>query len=120
MPLSKITPCLWFDGKAEEAAKFYTSIFPDSRIDEVHRAASDNPSTEQDAVLTDMQANQVTGFTGGGSAQFFNLIRTHTIQGTFSDPFYGGNENFIGWDLIGYPGARTVVSANLQLMDRKP
>ena len=50
----------------------------------------------------------------------FNLIRTHTIQGTFSDSFYGGNANFIGWDLIGYPGARTVVSTNLQRMDRKP
>jgi gluconate 2-dehydrogenase gamma chain len=66
---------------------------------------------DQDAVLTDIQRN---------STQFFNLIRTHTIQGTFSDPFYGGNANFIGWDLIGYPGARTVVSANLQRMDRKP
>jgi gluconate 2-dehydrogenase gamma chain len=66
---------------------------------------------DQDAVLTDIQRN---------SPQFFNLIRTHTIQGTFSDPFYGGNANFIGWDLIGYPGARTVVSANLQRMDRKP
>ena len=52
--------------------------------------------------------------------QFFNLIRTHTIQGTFSDPFYGGNSNFIGWDMIGYPGARTTVAANLQRMDRKP
>jgi gluconate 2-dehydrogenase gamma chain len=51
---------------------------------------------------------------------FFILVRTHTIQGTFSDPFYGGNENFIGWNLIGYPGARIVVSANLQRMDVKP
>ena len=66
---------------------------------------------DQDAVLTGIQ--QTAG-------QFFNLIRTHTIQGTFSDPFYGGNANFIGWDLIGYPGARTVVSADLQRMDRKP
>jgi len=66
---------------------------------------------DQDAVLTNIQ--QTAG-------QFFNLVRTHTIQGTFSDPFYGGNANFIGWDLIGYPGARTTVSANLQLMDRKP
>lgn len=32
MKLHKITPCLWFDGKAEEAAKFYTSIFPNSKI----------------------------------------------------------------------------------------
>jgi hypothetical protein len=54
------------------------------------------------------------------AAAFFNLVRNHTIQGTFSDPFYGGNANFIGWDLIGYPGARTTVAANLQLLDRKP
>jgi len=66
---------------------------------------------DQDAVLTNIQQT---------STQFFNLVRTHTIQGTFSDPFYGGNANFIGWDLIGYPGARTVVSPNLQLMDKKP
>jgi gluconate 2-dehydrogenase gamma chain len=54
------------------------------------------------------------------SAQFFALIRAHTIQGTFSDPVYGGNENFIGWDLIGYPGARIAVSAGLQRIDMKP
>jgi len=33
--MSKITPCLWFDGKAEEAARFYVSLLPDSRIDVV-------------------------------------------------------------------------------------
>ena len=68
-------------------------------------------AADQDAVLTSVQQT---------SAQFFNLIRAHTIQGTFSDPFYGGNANFIGWDLIGYPGARTSVSADLQRMDKKP
>ena len=68
-------------------------------------------SADQDAVLTNIQ--QTAG-------AFFNLVRNHTIQGTFSDPFYGGNANFIGWDLIGYPGARTTVAANLQLLDRKP
>src|SRR6266478_5183405 len=76
-------------------------------------------AADQDAVLTDMQQNRASGF-ADGSAQFFNLLRTHTIQGTFSDPFYGGNENFIGWDLIGYPGARIAVSANLQRIDIKP
>jgi gluconate 2-dehydrogenase gamma chain len=76
-------------------------------------------ASDQDAVLTEMQANRASGFPTG-SGQFFNLVRTHTIQGTFSDPFYGGNENFIGWDLIGYPGARLVVSANQQRMDVKP
>ena len=33
--MSKIAPCLWFDGKAEEAANFYVSLLPDSRIDAV-------------------------------------------------------------------------------------
>ena len=40
-------------------------------------------------------------------AQFFNMVRTHTLQGTFGDPYYGGNANFVGWDLIGYPGIRS-------------
>ena len=35
----------------------------------------------------------------------------HTQQGTFGDPYYGGNANFVGWDLLGYPGIRTMVSA---------
>jgi uncharacterized glyoxalase superfamily protein PhnB len=39
-----IAPCLWFDGNAEEAANFYVSLLPDSRVDTVHRAPSDYPS----------------------------------------------------------------------------
>src|ERR1700756_5964458 len=37
MKISRIAPCLWFNGEAEDAAKFYVSIFPDSRIDSVSR-----------------------------------------------------------------------------------
>src|SRR5437016_13908144 len=37
MMISRIAPCLWFNGEAEDAAKFYVSIFPDSRIDSVSR-----------------------------------------------------------------------------------
>jgi predicted 3-demethylubiquinone-9 3-methyltransferase (glyoxalase superfamily) len=50
--MATITPCLWFDGTAEEAAKFYTSIFPDSRIDRVNASPADNPSTKAGEVLT--------------------------------------------------------------------
>jgi len=39
-----------------------------------------------------------------------------TIQGTFCDPYYGGNANFAGWDLIGYPGVRISVAAQEQRM----
>ena len=50
--MSAITPCLWFDGQAEEAARLWTSIFPDSRIDRVNQSASDTPSGPKGTVLT--------------------------------------------------------------------
>jgi predicted 3-demethylubiquinone-9 3-methyltransferase (glyoxalase superfamily) len=50
--LSKITPCLWFDGQAEEAARFYTGIFPNSRILSVDRSPADTPSGPEGMVLT--------------------------------------------------------------------
>lgn len=40
----KVYPCLWFDGRAEEAAGFYASLLPDSRVDEVWRSPSETPS----------------------------------------------------------------------------
>ena len=70
---------------------------------------------DQDAVLTDMEKNVATGFMPD-AATFFNLVRTHTIQGTFCDPYYGGNANFVGWDLIGYPGLRMAVGPDEQRM----
>jgi gluconate 2-dehydrogenase gamma chain len=77
---------------------------------------------EQDSVLIDVETGAATGsgagFTGS-SAQFFNMVLTHTRQGTFGDPYYGGNLNFVGWDLLGYPGVRTVVSvADQQALER--
>lgn len=74
------------------------------------------PAADQDAVLRDMEANAAIGFVPD-AATFFNVVRTHTIQGTFSDPYYGGNANFAGWDLIGYPGVRLAVNANEQRLD---
>lgn len=50
--MSKVIPCLWFDGQAEEAAQLYTSLIPNSRIDKVMRSPADNPSTPAGAVLT--------------------------------------------------------------------
>ena len=63
-----------------------------------------------------MENDIATGFSPNAPT-FFNLLRTHTIQGTFCDPYYGGNANFVGWDLIGYPGIRIAVSAEDQRMN---
>lgn len=67
-------------------------------------------NSDKDSVLIDVEAGSATGF-AGGSAQFFRTVLTHTRQGMFGDPYYGGNANFIGWDLLGYPGVRTMVTA---------
>jgi gluconate 2-dehydrogenase gamma chain len=74
---------------------------------------------DQDAVLRDMEKNIATGF-APNSSMFFEMVRAHTLQGTFCDPYYGGNTNFVGWDLIGYPGIRMAVSDDEQGMKAKP
>jgi gluconate 2-dehydrogenase gamma chain len=74
------------------------------------KAFTELAPTDQDSVLIDVETGAATGFTGS-SAAFFGMVLNHTHQGTFGDPYYGGNANFVGWDLIGYPGVRTMVSA---------
>jgi predicted 3-demethylubiquinone-9 3-methyltransferase (glyoxalase superfamily) len=59
MARPKVYPCLWFDGKAEEAANFYVSLIPDSRVDRVWRSPADTPSGPEGMVL-------LVDFTVGG------------------------------------------------------
>ena len=49
--MSKIAPCLWFEGEAEEAANFYVSLLPNSRIDRVQRNVTDTPAGKTGTVL---------------------------------------------------------------------
>ena len=50
--MTRIVPCLWFDGQSEEAANFYVTLLPDSRIDGVHPSPADYPSGKAGDVLT--------------------------------------------------------------------
>ena len=71
------TPCLWFNGNAEEAATFYTSVFPNSRIDKVVRSAADNPSTREGEVLTveyTLDGSPFIGLNGGSDFTFSEAI----------------------------------------------
>jgi len=75
--MSKIAPCLWFDGQAEEAAKFYVALIPDSRIDKVMRAPAANPSTPEGAVLTvdfTLAGQQFMGLNGGPQFPFTEAV----------------------------------------------
>lgn len=89
----------------------------DSYAHTMHGApfATLNPD-KQDAILTAMQANSAPGFKPDSRA-FFNLIRQHALEGMFGDPYYGGNANFAGWDLLGYPGIKLVFTAEEQKLD---
>ncbi len=49
--MSKISPCLWFDGEAEAAASFYVSLLPDSRIETIQRNVVDGPAGKAGSVL---------------------------------------------------------------------
>lgn len=89
---------------------------------EARRAAgqsfADLDATRQDALLRDFEQNRVTGFPN--AAAFFDTVLGHTLEGTFSDPYYGGNRDFVGWDLLGYPGLRLAVTAQEQRMSAEP
>lgn len=75
--MDKISPCLWFDGQAEEAARFYTSLFPDSRIDNVDRSAADTPSGPEGMVITvsfTLGGRSFIGLNGGDDFKFSEAI----------------------------------------------
>lgn len=75
---------------------------------------------DQDSVLIDVETGAAaSGGFPASSPQFFNMVRTHTLQGTFGDPYYGGNRNFVGWDLIAFPGIRLNVTADEQRLGNK-
>lgn len=75
------------------------------------------PEQDQDSVLIDLQDGGTTGAGVGfveSPSAFFEMVKSHTWQGTFGDPQYGGNRNFAGWDLIDYPGVRMSVTEDDQ------
>lgn len=70
-------PCLWFDGKAEEAATFYASLLPDSRVDRVWRSPAETPSGPAGMVLTvdfTLLGSRVQGLNGGPDFRFNEAV----------------------------------------------
>ena len=98
---------------ANEKASFIQGLQAvDAYAKRVHGSALAELSTEKrDQVLNEMV-----------DSPFFNRARRLTLEGMFSDPYYGGNKNFAGWDLIRYPGPRPAVAAEDQALkaDIKP
>ena len=108
MTIAKNTVCLWYDGDAEEAARFYASTFPDSAVGAVHRAPSDYPAGKQGDVLTvefSVMGIPCLGLNGGpmfkhSEAFSFQIATTDQAE---TDRLWnaivgnGGQESECGW-----------------------
>jgi predicted 3-demethylubiquinone-9 3-methyltransferase (glyoxalase superfamily) len=71
--MPKWFPCLWFDGNAEEAASFYVTLLPHSRVDQVWRSPAETPSGPAGMVLTvdfTLAGQRVQGLNGGPEFKF--------------------------------------------------
>ena len=106
--MTRITPCLWYDGNAEEAAKLYASIFPDSSVDAVHRSPSDYPSGKAGDVLTvdfTVLGMKFLGLNGGPMFKFDEAVSfiIHTKDQEETDRYWnalianGGAPSACGW-----------------------
>ena len=71
--MKTITPCLWFDGNAEEAADFYASLLPDSHVDAVYRAPGDYPAGKAGDTLTVEFTLMGQAFLGLNGGPFFKF-----------------------------------------------
>ena len=106
--IAKNTICIWYDREAEEAARFYASVFPDSEVTAVHRSPMDNPSNQQGDVLVvqfTVCGIPCIGLNGGPvfphTEAFSFQIATDTQEET--DRYWdaivgnGGQESECGW-----------------------
>jgi len=103
-----LTTCLWFDGTAEEAAAFYVTLVPDSHVDRVMRAPSDNPSMKEGDVLLvefTLGGRSFIGLNGGPLFKFTEAVsfQIHTDDQAQTDRLWaaitanGGAESNCGW-----------------------
>ena len=68
-------------------------------------------AAQQDEVIAALEQSKASEFSWPSAAAFFNTVRTHTMEGMFADPIYGGNKDFAGWRLVGFPGGQIEFTA---------
>lgn len=121
--MQKITPCLWFDTEAEEAANFYVSLFEDSRIVNVSHFGEGAPRPAE-MVLTvtfELAGQQFTALNGGPEFTFNEAVSFQVVCETQQeiDKFWdglseGGEEGQCGWLKDRYGVSWQVIPAKLE------
>lgn len=103
-----ITPCLWFDGNAREAAEFYTSVFPNSKMGDVGQAPeggtpSNEPGAEMVVEFT-LNGQNFTGLNGGPMFTFTEAVSFQIfcadqaeVDHYFDALVAGGEVSYCGW-----------------------
>jgi predicted 3-demethylubiquinone-9 3-methyltransferase (glyoxalase superfamily) len=105
---AKNTICLWYDGDAEEAARFYAETFPDSSVDAVHNAPGDFPSGKKGDALTvefTVMGIPCLGLNGGPMFKHSEAFsfQVATVDQEETDRYWnaivdnGGQESACGW-----------------------
>ncbi|MBI4779818.1 MAG: VOC family protein [Oscillatoriophycideae cyanobacterium NC_groundwater_1537_Pr4_S-0.65um_50_18] len=105
---AKNTICLWYNGTAEEAARFYAETFPDSSVDALHHAPGDFPSGKQGDVLTvefTVMGIPCLGLNGGSAFKHNEAFsfQVATVDQAETDRYWnaivgnGGQESACGW-----------------------
>jgi gluconate 2-dehydrogenase gamma chain len=69
-------------------------------------------AAQQDETLAGLEHSTSATFSWPTARAFFDTVHKHTLEGMFSDPVYGGNKDFAGWILVGFPGAQMQFSAD--------
>ena len=131
--VQKVTPCLWFDDQAEEAARFYTSIFPNSRITLVTRygpagfEVHGRPAGSVMVVAFELEGSSFTALNGGPHFKFNEAIslqvncRNQEEIDYFWDKLGAGGDpraHQCGWLKDRYGLSWQVVPANMDEMFR--
>jgi predicted 3-demethylubiquinone-9 3-methyltransferase (glyoxalase superfamily) len=106
MTIQPFVTCLWFDTEAEQAANFYTGIFPDSKVGAVHRYTEAGPGPEGTAMLVEFELNgqKFSGLNGGPQFTFNESVSIVVpcadqaeIDYYWSRLTEGGQEVACGW-----------------------
>lgn len=104
--MQKIVPFLWFDGKAEEAAKFYTSVFKDSKIQNVSRHGDEGPGPKGSVMSVTFQlaGQQFYALNGGpmfkfspAISLFVNCETQREVDELWTRLSEGGEKQRCGW-----------------------
>lgn len=72
---------------------------------------------QMDQLISRLEAGELSDRLPGGGKAFFGLARRHTLEGYLSDPMYGGNRDFIGWEALGYNGVQLYYGVEAQRLN---